>query len=372
MTNGKGATKIQLMDLYRGLVASTKKTIFDTSSLAHMGSGKSKKKPEVEKIFTSMIVKHLLLEKSTKNAQGYNVSYCTFGVDAGRVRSGQRDFTMEITIQSEQGAQGAQGATKSPAKKSAAAKKTTPKKKEGKAAKSGGSRGKDIEDDLGFDDEEVIDLVDSDVDDDDSGDLESSSSHQSGRRTAKRGRGILSKKECDGFTEALMQGATVLAEAETAMMHMINAEAEPIKKWNIIRQDQIKLLAVNPPTNMEEFLEVSTLGDVKNKKNGKDHLKTIVGFLKEIGRLVCSERTLWREHYGEFIILVVCCLLLSPLLSPLSSPLSSPLFSSSFVSFSCLLTFLLSPHLYLLYLLSSPSSSLLTFHLSLPYFPSPP
>ena len=118
---GRGVTKTQLGDLYRGLTKSSEKVIFDLSPLTMVGAGKTRKlnKDYVDKTLTTMVVQHYLVENSEQNSQGFRSSYTTPGHSALKLSNGQERLKVYVK-DLKAGAK---------AKKAASPKKATPTKK---------------------------------------------------------------------------------------------------------------------------------------------------------------------------------------------------------------------------------------------------
>ena len=84
-TNDEGCTLVQLCDLYRGLVSSSKKLIFNFDAIVLKGIGKKYKKDQVMNILHKMEAKHYLFEKSIRSKMGFGISKIQHGPDANKL-----------------------------------------------------------------------------------------------------------------------------------------------------------------------------------------------------------------------------------------------------------------------------------------------
>jgi hypothetical protein len=85
-----------LNDLYRGLVSSSKKSVFEPSRLTLLGAGKKFKKAELVPILSGMITQHIIMEMSEKNRMGFRNTHVKFGTGADAVGNGRKKFLIEV------------------------------------------------------------------------------------------------------------------------------------------------------------------------------------------------------------------------------------------------------------------------------------
>ena len=263
MTDGDSCTLVQLNDLYRGLVSSSKKLIFNPKrDLKTLGVGKKFSKKDVEGMLFGMQSQHIITELGTRNKMGFMVTKVHSGENGPSLEHNLISFEVEVSKKAKGG-----GATKA---KASPKKKATKKKK----AKEKGR--------------EVIELVDSDDDfedalmevdngnDDDAG---AAVSHAVTKRTSRKDNphGLTSKhvKELEIYLRNKSKvWASEINDAK-------QAGEQDIRYWTIISQQQCKIIAAAAPLNKAEFVECSTMGVHKGRKWGQKIVAAVKDFYIE-------------------------------------------------------------------------------------------
>ena len=255
VTDGVSCTLVQLGDLYRGLVSSSKKVVFQPQrDLPSLGLGKRFKKAQVEGILYGMLAQHILEEKSERGGMGFLVTKVHHGNDAPLVEHNTKKFEIEVT---------------KPAKGRPPPKEMATKKKAGK--KKTRVDKDDVSDQEGPD-HEVIEL------DDESEDefmrpieVDTGADRLTKKKLRNESASGLAKKQVLELEKYIRNKTKLWAFEES------ESSGRTVRYWNVISNQQAKDLAQAAPLNKAEFMNCSTLGDAKNSKYGKK----IVAAVKE-------------------------------------------------------------------------------------------
>jgi hypothetical protein len=124
----------------------------------------------------------------------------------------------------------------------------------------------------------IVDVDEIDNSDESDDDFEAGTGRKVGASRSKRDRAIIDTKEVKALETELIDRSKIWAEDA-------NSTGENIRYWDILKGSNARDLAVEAPTTVERFQEVSTMGVTKNKRWGKKIVEVIVKFLKSVGKL---------------------------------------------------------------------------------------
>jgi superfamily II DNA helicase RecQ len=288
-----GVTMLQLTELYRGSKAQSATKFIDTNRLRGYGKGSKYKKPEVDRIFHSLVFERVLVEKSVQNKSGFSNDYIENGENAFAVQNGQRRFfvnfpktTKKSSSTSREGTSREQqtSATERSGKKSPKAATAKKKRPMGLDKKGKGQGQRKI----------VLDDSDSDTDD---GLLETSAlSAVPGNKTKNRPPLLPGGATLD-LTKAIKEMAISCAEEE-------RLNGRKVFYWNIVSQAAIKSIASQVPMSLEELKGLGVLGENIVKLYGGRIVKIIRDFVEQnsLGDSVSNRPSPPKRHKTNDIV----------------------------------------------------------------------
>jgi bloom syndrome protein len=260
-----GITMNQLSELYRGSKAKSITKNFNVDGLVGFGEGSKYKKYEIDRITHEMVFEKILVETSQENNGGFFTDYVKLGDKAAALQNGAFKLFVDFPhASSEKNKQKTKQTSKGSSKTSKASKKNEVTKAKRKSRSAAPKKDDDTEGGLQFDE---IDLVDSD----DDGDGHSWENIDSSKRQAVPN--ILPDNHTKEIIDTLKSLVSRWADEEQMM-------GNNVQYWNILNGADIKQIAAQAPTTLEELKSLQLLSDKKVEEYGGRIVKMVNAYVE--------------------------------------------------------------------------------------------
>jgi len=277
----KKVTLVQLTDLYRGSKSQSATKFLNIGRLQKFyGLGSRFKKFEIDRIVHAMVFDRVLIEKGEENKGGFNSDYVHKGDTAWKIESGQGRFKVKFPKDRPKGKADEKEnnvATKKTKKTKAKKSSTGSKKKVAPSA----TASKLSTTSHTF--SESFNLAD----DDDSSDGDDDYDNTGGARPTGKTPppSILPHEATQKLNTRIKALITLWAEEERLM-------GNHVFYWNILSADNMKSIAAEAPTTIEELQAIGTLGENIIKDYGDRLVRNIKAFIEQesLGECIKNRR----------------------------------------------------------------------------------
>ena len=305
--NRRGVTMLQLSELYRGSKSKTITKNYQIKGMIGFGAGSKLKKHDIEKITHAMIFERILVENSIENKSGFTSDYVGLGENSSLLMRGSRQFFVEFPRK----VTAAKAKTTNPKTKDSTKKKSSTKEpKRPKAKKSTSSKDTRTDaTDMGGLRFTEIEVGDSDDDDDSMLDGSKESAHNSDNmepvlphQHTKKIADVLKTLVRRWADEEQLMGNNVHCKSnihvENICLRRANATKltkafllfpifvilfKIVSDWNILTGEDVKTIASDAPTSLDELKALGILGEKKLEEYGARIVKPIKRYVEKEG-----------------------------------------------------------------------------------------
>jgi bloom syndrome protein len=261
-------TLVQLTDLYRGSKSQSATKFLNMTRLQqYYGKGSKFKKFEIDRIVHALVFDRILIEKGEENKGGFNSDYVHMGENAWKIESGQGKFVVKFPKARSKPSGKENGKDAVPKKTSTKAKKKSSDGSKKKAAapasaKATSAHSRKVPESVNVDD---------DTDDDDD-DLDTSAFPRSTGKTLPPS--ILPQEATQKLVDRLKALVMLWAEEERLM-------GNSVFYWHILSNENMKTVAAQAPTNIEDLKAIGVLGENIVKDYGDRLVRNIGKFIEQ-------------------------------------------------------------------------------------------
>ncbi len=261
LKNGRGATLVQVSELYRGSKAKSHTRYIDITRLEGHGAGKKYKKADVDRIMHAMVFEGVIVEISQECGGGFNADYVEEGPKAEMLRN--RKYTFEVDFP-------AKSSSKTE-KKSDSSAPSSRKSKQSKKSKKTAKPTKKLTVNNGKFEVPHVEVID-DSDDEEPG---SALERKVGKKSKSPGeKSVLPRNHTDALVKRIQKLVTMWADEEMMI-------GKKVFYWHIMNASAMATIASQVPLSIDELNDLAVLGENVVKEYGDRLIRNINAFVDQ-------------------------------------------------------------------------------------------